>query len=697
VSLTAPAAPEYPFPLGAYPHPGGTRFAVASAAAERVQLCLIDPDGTERRIELAGSPRGVWHGVVADVGPAQRYGYRVHGPWDPHRGLRCNPAKLLLDPYARRIAGILGDPAALLAHDDDPFGGPSPIDSLGHVPLSVVTAPGGPGTGARPQVPWEQTVLYELHVGSFTAAHPGVPTELRGTYLGLAHPAAVGHLRALGVTTVELLPVHAFLDEPSVRARGMRNHWGYSTAAFLAPHPGYASHAGEEVNEFRAMVAALHSAGLEVVLDVVYNHTCEGGVEGPSLSLRGLDATGYYLHGRGGQLLDLTGCGNTLDPASPAAASLVLDSLRYWALEMGVDGFRFDLASALGRPRGGEFDPRSALLTAISTDPVLAGRKLIAEPWDATGAGYQVGGFGVAFAEWNDRYRDAVRDFWRGSAGVRELAYRISGSSDLYAPSGRRPWASINFVTAHDGFTVGDLVSYAHKHNEANGEQSRDGTSDNRSANHGVEGASAQPSVRAARARQVRALLATLLLSTGTPMLLAGDELGNTQGGNNNAYCAPAQDPAAWALDWAGADRELLGFVRGVLRIRRAAPALRRPEFFAGRSTPSGVPDLVWFGADGRELTDSAWHDDAARTLQMWVDGAHEHSRDGRRLGDSSWLLLCHGGCGAEVVLPDVGELELVLDTSSATGAPDPGPRRHGGDTVDVPGATLWLFRVVAA
>jgi isoamylase len=694
VQLVRPGAP---FPLGAHPVDGGTSFAVASRVAHRVELCLVDEVGTEQRVELTEQTFGVWHGVVSDVGPGQRYGYRVHGPWDPQAGLRCNPRKLLLDPYARRITGALGDADALLAHHGHPFDGPSLVDSLGHVPLSVVVAPGGPDTGTRPDVPWAETVLYELHVGSFTAAHPDVPDELRGSYLGLAHPAVVAHLVELGVTTVELLPVQAFLDEPPVRARGMRNHWGYSTAAYLAPHPGYASVPGQEVAEFRTMVGALHAAGIEVVLDVVHNHTCEGGVDGPSLSLRGLDAPGYYLHGRSGHLLDLTGCGNTLDPASPDAVRLVLDSLRYWAVEMGVDGFRFDLASALGRPRGGDFDPRAVLLTAIATDPVLSVRKLVAEPWDATGAGYQVGGFGPAWTEWNDHFRDTVRDFWRGSAGVRELASRLSGSSDLYSGGGRRPWASVNFVTAHDGFTLRDLVSYAHKHNDANGEHNRDGTGENRSENHGVEGESAHPVVQAARARHVRALLATLLLSTGTPMLLAGDELGTTQGGNNNAYCAPADDPRAWALDWAGADTALLGFTRRVVALRRACPALRQPEFFEGRATPSGEPDLVWFGQDGAEIADAAWHDEDARTLQVWVDGSDVRSLDraGHQLGDSSWVLVLHSGSGAELTLPAVGELELVLDTGTPTGEPDGPVRFSGGDVVELAGCTFWLLRVL--
>ncbi len=670
MSPETPSRPGSPFPLGAHPTDTGVRFAVASTVAERVELCLFhggDPAGAaERRLELTERTFDIWHGVVDGVSAGQFYGYRVHGP----PGSSGDPDVVLLDPYARRIRDG----------------------------LAVVTAPGGPDTGPAPEVPWEQTVIYELHVGSFTAEHPEVPAALRGTYLGLAQPAVLQHLRALGVTAVELLPVHAFLDEPSVRARGMRNHWGYSTAGYFAPHPGYASAPGAEVVEFRTMVAALHSVGIEVILDVVYNHTCEGGADGPVLSLRGLDSTGYYLHSPDGRLLDLTGCGNTIDPASPMAVRLVLDSLRYWAQDMGVDGFRFDLASVLGRPRGGPFDPRAPLLTAIATDPVLSRRKLIAEPWDATGPGYQVGGFGGQFAEWNDRFRDTVRDFWCGSAPLGELASRLSGSADLYAASRRRPWASVNFVTAHDGFTLRDLVSYQRKHNDANGEDNRDGTDNNHSCNHGLEGDTDDAAVLAARARQVRALAATLLLSTGTPMLLAGDELGNTQGGNNNAYCAPAETPAPWALDWAGAEPDLLAFFQRVSALRRQAPGLRQPEFFEGRATPSGQPDLVWFGADGHELTGGDWRDRSRRTLQMWVDGSdvRSHSRTGEPLPDASWLLLLHNDTEAKVTLPAVGELELVLDSGTATGAPAGALQFNGGSTVPLPGCTLWLLRVRA-
>ena len=659
--------PGFPFPLGAHPFGEGTRFAVTSAVADRVQLCLLDAAGRERQVELVERTFGVWHGLLDDVGAGQRYGYRVHGPYDPARGQHCDPTVLLLDPYARQVRDG----------------------------LALVTTPGDPDTGAAPEVPWEETVLYELHVGSFTATHPQIPTAVRGTYLGLAHPVAIEHLLHLGVTTVELLPVHAFRDEESLRARGMRNHWGYSSLAYFAPHPGYASVPGAELDEFRTMTAALHAAGIEVILDVVYNHTCEGGADGPTVSWRGLDSREYYLHAPDGALLDLTGCGNTLDPASPVVVRLVLDSLRYWAQEMGVDGFRFDLASALGRPRGGPFDPRAPLLTAIAADPLLSRRKLIAEPWDATGPGYQVGRFGGQFSEWNDRYRDTVRDFWCGAAPLGDLASRLSGSSDLYAISGRRPWASINFVTAHDGFTLHDAVSYEHKHNEANGEDNRDGTNDNHSCNHGVEGATTDPKVLDARARQVRALAATLLLSTGTPMLLAGDELGHTQGGNNNAYCAPLDASAPWALDWSDTDPQLLEFFRRLTAVRKHSPALRQPEFFEGRDTPTGEPDVVWFDADGRELTPAGWHDHSQRTLQMWVDGrdVRSRSRSGTLLPDSGWLLVLHAGADADITLAAVGTLELMVDTGTPTGAPAHAGHYHGGARVHLAAGTLWALR----
>ncbi|GAB2984024.1 glycogen debranching protein GlgX [Saccharothrix stipae] len=689
-----------PFPLGAHPEAGGVRFAVSAPPAHAVEVCLISEDGTEERVELTERTFGVWHGLISGVTPGQRYGYRVHGPYDPSRGLRCNPAKLLVDPYATRITGGITSLEAALGYVDDPMlGGPSPVDSLGSVPLSVVTSPGGPDTGVKPEVPFEEAVIYELHVRGFTKRHPAVPEHQRGTYLGLAHPAVVEHLVRLGVTSVELLPVHAFVDEPSLIRGGRHNYWGYSPLSYFAPHPAYASEAGREVEEFRTMVSALHAVGIEVIIDVVFNHTCEGGPEGPTLSYRGFDAPGYYLHIEGGGTLDITGCGNTTEAGSPQFVRLVTDSLRYWATEMGVDGFRFDLASTLGRPGGGRFDRASAMLTAITQDPVLSRCKLIAEPWDATGDGYRVGDFGVQWAEWNGRYRDTVRDYWRGMTSVRDLAYRLSGSSDLYADDLRRPWQSVNFITAHDGFTLRDLVSYNDKHNLANGEDNRDGTNDNRSWNCGVEGETDDASVLALRARQARNLFATLMLSTGTPMLTAGDEQWRTQGGNNNAYCL--DDETSW-VSWepGGEGESMLAFARRVIALRAASPALRQPQFFDGRTTSSGAPDLVWFRPDGEEMAETDWFDEGRRFLGMWIDGSNSlsRSRDGELVSDDSWLLLVHAGADpVEVTLPGPeygGRYEPVLDSTAADGTPAIAESLAAGTTVVLEGRSLLLLRV---
>jgi isoamylase len=693
-----------PFPLGSHPEGGGVRFAVASSTAEAVEVCLLDSanglGASERRVELTERTFGVWHGVVHGVLPGQRYGYRVHGPYDPTRGLRHNPAKLLVDPYAKRITGELTSLEATLGYVDDAMTGPaSTVDSLGSVPLSVVTSPGGPATGVKPDVPFEESVFYELHVRGYTAQHPDVPAHLRGTYLGLAHPAVVEHLVRLGVTAVELMPVHTFVDEPSLITAGRHNYWGYSPLGFFAPYAGYASESGREVEEFRTMVASLHAAGIEVIVDVVFNHTCESGFEGPTLSFRGLDAPAYYAHGDGGRGLDITGCGNTLDAGSPTVVRLVTDSLRYWAGELGVDGFRFDLASVLGRPGAGPFDPNAALLTAIACDPLLASCKLIAEPWDATGDGYRVGAFGVQWAEWNGRYRDTVRDFWRGAVGVRDLAYRLTGSSDLYADDGRRPWSSINFITAHDGFTLRDMVSYNDKHNEANGEENRDGTNDNRSWNCGAEGETSEPDVLALRARQARNLVSTLLLSMGTPMITAGDELWRTQDGNNNAY--NQDNPMSW-MDWSldAPAAELLAFVQRVVSLRAASPALRQPQFFDGRITPSGEPDLVWLRPDGTEMAETDWFDDDRRTLGVWIDGANclSRTKSGELVSDHSWLIVLHaGGDPCEFTLPraEFGPVfEPVLDSGTPDGTPVDQTPLPSGTQIALPGRTTVLLRV---
>jgi len=667
------------------------RFAVASSIAEAVEVCLLSANGQEQRVPLTERTFGVWHGLLSGVGPGQRYGYRVYGPWNPWRGQWCNPAKLLVDPYARRIEGTVTNLRAALGYRDEPTGPRCDVDSLGSVPVSVVTTPGGPDTGTRPEVPWEQTVLYELHVRGFTRTHPDVPSEHRGTYLGLAHPAVLDYLTQLGVTTVELLPVAAFCPEPSLLRAGRTNYWGYAPLALLAVHPGYAAVPGDEIAEFRTMVSAMHSAGLEVIVDVVANHTCEGGVDGATLCYRGLDAPAYYL-GR-----DLTGCGNTLDTGSLTVVRLVTDALRYWASELGVDGFRLDLASVLGRPRGGPFDPAASLLTAIAADPLLCSRKLIAEPWDATADGYRVGGFPPDFSEWNGRYRDVVRDFWRGVPGVSELASRLAGSSDLYAANGRRPWASINFITAHDGFTLRDLVSYNRKHNDANGEGGTDGTDDNRSWNCGAEGDTDDPAVRSLRGRQARNLLATLVLSMGTPMLLAGDERWRTQGGNNNPY---SLDNATSWLDWsAEPDAEMFSeFTHRLLALRNTAPALRQPEFFEGRTTPGATPDLVWLHPEGRPMHLGDWRDGSQQTLGMWIDGTDVRSHPPVAATDS-WLLVLHAAANPIMFTlpgPEYGHrFEPVLDTDSPDGLPVH-PRSRRPDTrVTVPARTVLVFRAI--
>ncbi|MGH3356752.1 MAG: glycogen debranching protein GlgX, partial [Nocardioidaceae bacterium] len=583
---TPPVWPGHHAPLGAQVDGAATNFAVWSSDAVAVELCLFDGDGAERRLPLTERTLGVWHGKVPGVGPGQEYGFRAHGPWDPTRGLRFNPAKLLLDPYAHAVSGGY-DPRELTL---------AARDSAAFVPRSVVVDHAFDwGGDRRPLVPWSDTVIYEMHVKGYTQQHPDVPEELRGTYSGLGHRAVVEHLRRLGVTSVELLPVHQFVTEPEVTRRGLTNYWGYNTIGFFAPHNTYAAGGqhGEQVREFKEMVRNLHAAGIEVILDVVYNHTAEGTVDGPTLAFRGYGDLDYYRHVQG-TYADVTGCGNTVDATAPHALMLILDSLRYWATEMHVDGFRFDLAPALARTRDG-VDLRGPFLSAVGQDPVLRGMKLVAEPWDLTAEGYSVGSFPAPWCEWNDKYRDHVRDFWRGRSGsVRDIGYRLSGSSDLYLDDGRLPYNSVNFVTAHDGFTLRDLVSYGHKHNWVNGERNLDGTDDNRSWNCGAEGDTGDEDVLRLRRRQAANMMATLLLSTGVPMLVAGDERGRTQLGNNNAYC---QDNEVSWLDWsdAAAWTDLTTLTRRLLDLRRQHPVLRQRHFFVGRSVvEGGRKDLTW-------------------------------------------------------------------------------------------------------
>jgi isoamylase len=663
------------FPLGAHADAAGARFAVASTSADAVEVCLVDgPDGalSERRVALTERTFGVWHGYVDGVRPGQRYGYRVHGPYRPWDGVRANPAKILVDPYARKITGRITNLQAARGWVEDPMTGTlNTIDSLGHVPLSVVTGPDPVAPLIRPDVPWSETVIAELHVRGYTKQHPDVPPLHRGTYRGLAHPAVIQHLCRLGVTAVELMPVCAIADEPQLVEGGRTNYWGYATLGFLAPHAGYASVPGAEVEEFRAMVAALHAAGIEVILDFVPNHTAEGGVGGTTLSYRGLDAPAYYSLDGNGHDADLTGTGNTLDSGSPTVIRLVCDAMRHWVTSYGVDGFRIDLASVLGRPRSGTFDPNAPLLTAIAVDPVLSRTKLIAEPWDATGEGYRVGGFGVAWSEWNGRYRDAVRDFWRGHGSIGEVASRLTGSSDLYKLSGRRPWASVNFVTAHDGFTLRDLVSFERKHNEANGERNRDGTDDNRSQNFGVEGETTSPVIAERRLAAARAMLGTLLLSTGTPMLLGGDELWRSQGGNNNAYCL--DDPTSWA-DWPddAAAASLTAFVGRVTQIRRSSPALHRDRFYRDG-------EVLWWHPSGRRLGGHDWHDGNLHSLGLLR---------------GEWLLLLHAdGAAIPATLPAGGPYTPVLDSTRPDGVPVSDRALPGGTTITLPPRSLLLLR----
>ncbi|OBA74195.1 glycogen debranching enzyme GlgX [Mycobacterium sp. 1554424.7] len=641
--MTPKIVPGRPDPLGAVPEAAGTNFAVASGGDE-VTLCLFDADGAETQLVLPERDGDVWHGFVPGVGPGQAYGFRVGGPFDPARGLRYNPAKLLLDPYARAIAGDVRFGPEVVGHAPENPGAPSPLDSAQHVPRSLVCAAPPPLAAPKPRHALADSVLYEVHVRGFTATHPGIPQELRGTYAGLAHEAALQHLIDLGVTAVELLPVHRSVPEQFLVDRGLTNYWGYNTIGFFAPHPNYsaaarAGQSGGEVEEFHAMVDALHGAGLEVILDVVFNHTAEGGAGGPTLCFRGLDNPAYYrlVAGDPSSYYDTTGTGNSLNTDHPTTLRLIMDSLRYWLSRMGVDGFRFDLAATLGR-EGGAFDPVSAFFDLVGQDPVISQAKLIAEPWDVGQLdSYEVGRFPPLWSEWNGRFRDTVRDWWRSQDGcLAEFASRLCGSADIYGDraEGRRPSASVNFVTVHDGFTLNDLVSYDRKHNEANGENNRDGTDDNRSWNCGVEGPTDDPGVSALRARQQRAFLLTLLLSGGVPMLLGGDELGRTQRGNNNAYC---QDNEITWFDWSAADHELVRFTKDLIALRRRHPVFRRRRFLTGAS----ATDLRWFTPTGADMTSQDWADPIARSIALFIDGASDPdvAPDGTPLVDDDFLV----------------------------------------------------------
>ena len=636
-------------PLGVTPDGrGGANIALWAEGAESVELCVFDDEGGERRIPITERVFNVFHAHVDHLPPGTRYGFRVHGPWRPETGQRWNPSKLLIDPYARAIEGRFRLDPAVFDHvggDDLTMNGD---DSAPFVPRSIVVDYEFDWKGdAHPRTPWGDTIIYEAHVKGLTQLHPEVPVHQRGTYAGVAHPAVVEHLRSLGVTAIELMPTHHFVDEIHLMERGLSNYWGYNSIGFFAPHAKYSSSGtrGEQVQEFKNMVKDLHSAGLEVILDVVYNHTAEGSQFGPTLSFRGIDNDDYYrLQVDSRYYTDYTGCGNTLDVSKPHVLQLVMDSLRYWVTEMHVDGFRFDLASALARSLH-DVDMLGSFMTTIQQDPVLRRVKLIAEPWDIGPGGYQVGEFPPLWTEWNGKYRDCIRDFWRGSTGIEELGWRLTGSADLYASEGRRPSASINFITAHDGFTMHDLVSYEHKHNEANLEGNRDGTDDNRSRNYGVEGDTEDSSINAVRLRQIRNLLATLALSSGVPMIAAGDEIGRTQMGNNNAYC---QDNVISWIDWdlAPWQVDLLEFASGVLRLRREHRAFRQRNFFDGRPMHDGGPkDLAWIAPNGLELSPDAWNDHGIRTLGMYVSGElHAVHPDGTHVRDDSFLVILHAG-----------------------------------------------------
>ena len=705
----SPLWPGRPYPLGATLDGAGVNFALFSEHATAVELCLFDGPNTSQasgQIALRERTDLVWHGYIPRLGPGQLYGYRVHGPHAPDRGLRFNPAKLLIDPYARALAGTVqwrdevfgyrvGDPSGDLSHDDR--------DSAAFVPRSVVVDPAFDWEGDRPPgTPWHRSVVYEAHVKGFTARHPGVPEGLRGTYSGLVAPAALDHLTGLGITAVELVPVHHHLDEHVLVQRGLRDYWGYNSIAFFAPHAAYAADTrpGGPVREFKTMVKALHQAGLEVILDVVYNHTAEGNHLGPTLGFRGIDNGAYYrlVRDQPRYYQDFTGCGNTLDLRQPRALQLLMDSLRYWVLEMHVDGFRFDLAPSLAR-EAGAVEHTACFFDVIRQDPVISQIKLIAEPWDVGPGGYQLGNFPVGWAEWNGRYRDAVRRYWRGDPGqVADLAYRLTGSSDLYQDDGRRPYASVNFVTAHDGFTLADLVSYDGKHNDANGEGNRDGSDDNLSWNSGVEGPTDDPAILALRDRRIRAFLATLLISQGVPMLCGGDEMGRTQHGNNNAYC---QDNEISWLDWSLDERaqRLLDFTRKLIHLRKDHAELQRRKFFQGRPLCSAnMKDLTWHRPDGGEMAEAEWRQSTLRAFgfRLCGDAMDDVNERGEPITDDTLLVLLNAepasvDFGLPPAHPGVG-WEVVVDTARV-GMPEPPPRLGEGTRTAVAGRSLQVLR----
>ena len=669
--------PGHAYPLGATFDGSGVNFALFSEVADKVEVCLIADDGAETRVELTEVDGYVWHGYIPTIQPGQRYGFRVHGPFDPSNGHRCNPAKLLLDPYAKAIDGqIDGDDSLFSYKRGDPTTF-NDTDSLGHTMLSVVVNPFFDwGHDRPPRHEYHDTVIYEAHVKGLTMTHPEVPENIRGTYAAIGHPAIIDHLVGLGVTAIELMPVHQFVQDTTLQDQGLTNYWGYNTIGFLAPHAAYAATGsrGQQVTEFKAMVKTLHDANIEVILDVVYNHTAEGNERGPTIAFRGIDNAAYYrlTDENKSHYYDTTGTGNSLLMRNPHVLQLIMDSLRYWVSEMHVDGFRFDLASALAR-QFHEVDRLSAFFDIIQQDPVISQVKLIAEPWDLGDGGYQVGNFPPLWTEWNGKYRDTVRDFWRGeAASLGEFASRITGSSDLYAHSARRPIASVNFVVAHDGFTLRDLVSYNEKHNDANGEGNKDGESHNRSWNCGVEGPSDNADINALRRQQHRNFLTTLLLSQGIPMIAHGDEVGRTQHGNNNVYCQ--DNELAW-VDWklAQSESDLLAFTSALVALRKDHAVFRRRRFFAGDAAHGGksiLGDIEWFSSDGTEMDEEDWRNGYARTLMVFLNGQaiQEPDQHGQRLLDSDFLLLFNAHSGpVDFTLPPAPygvEWHIRLDTT---------------------------------
>ena len=704
------------YPLGATYDGSGTNFSLFSSAAEGVELCLLgaEHDAGEARVELREVDGHCWHAYLPDVRPGQRYGYRVHGPWEPASGQWCNPSKLLLDPYAKAIDGEVDWSPACFAYDFDDPDAMNTDDSAPHVPRGVVADPFFDwGNDRPPDHGMHDTVIYEAHVKGLTQRHPAVPAEMRGTYSGLSHPAVVEHLSSLGVTAIELMPVHQFVHDHHLTQRGLRNYWGYNSIAFLAPHNGYTvsghgvapgelpnvvgSQPQSQVQEFKTMVKALHAENIEVILDVVYNHTAEGNHMGPMLSMRGIDNLAYYrvVDDEPRHYLDFTGTGNSLNVRHPHVLQLIMDSLRYWVTEMHVDGFRFDLASTLARELLA-VDKLSAFFDLVQQDPVVSQVKLIAEPWDIGEGGYQVGNFPPLWSEWNGRYRDTIRDFWRGEpATLAEFGYRFTGSSDLYEADTRRPTASINFVTAHDGFTLRDLVSYNEKHNEANGEDNRDGESHNRSWNCGAEGETDDKEILALRARQRRNIFTTLLLSQGVPMILAGDELGRTQGGNNNAYC---QDSELSWHDWDDVDEEFRDWSRHVTYLRRHHPVFRRRRWFQGRQI-RGVEDLAWFRFDGAEMGEDDWEAGYAKSVGVFLNGESIATTDaygGRIVDDSFFVMFNASDIGLPWTVPGgkwarewVVELDTALGQVTGTEIP-------AGEVVDVEPRSMVVLRAPA-